>query len=300
MKELSVDEFMSKRVVGMILRVYANREEDIPKRIAMVREAVERGRAVAIRHKRLIKKIDILVWADKRYPESDCGKTTETLKKIFKNENEDLSITEVTDADIFCGILNQGIYRQIRYAHADYTTIVSSEAFSYMTNETFESMVEAACKGARAIGVAINELTQSILEGRICNSFSMWHNESLATVNMFDIRSAKPIERPGIFYLKGWSQEKDEYVYYHLAGVEEITALVRMTDNFGSCIAPVIPSGPGVHQYLIPDPAKDKEGWDRYVAKIATKTNRQIVYLAYEGCDISSLKGGVMPEYRKF
>ena len=181
----------------------------------------------------------------------------------------------------------------------DYSIIASAEAFSYMTPETMRDMLNAACKGAKAIPVAITELTQSILEGSGANTFMMLHNESLGTVGLFDLKAAKPNDDRTAHYMKGWNAEKGD-VYYHLAGVEEVIPLARMIQTFGACIAPIVPSGEGVKAYIVPDPVTQSELWLRHISKMGTKFERHSAHLASIGIDPSYIKGGVMPDYRRF
>ena len=290
-------DFLARKKVGMILRVYATKPEDASNRVSMIEKAVAAARNATVDGKPLIQRIDVLVWSDQNYKDADCGQTAGALRQKFTDE-KNLFVSEVKHGDIFCGILNYGVVHQLRHG-CDYSLIVSAEAFSYMTPQTMEAMIDAACAGARAIGVAINELTQSIKDGRVANTFAMWHNESLMTVGGFDLRAAKPANEFSTHYMKGWSQEKGEHVFYHLAGVEEVIPLARLTETFGPCIAPILPSGEGVQQYRVPDPVKSPELWQRHNSKMGTKLERQTALLASIGIDINFLKGGVMPEYRQ-
>lgn len=290
-------DFLARKKVGMILRVYATKAEDVPNRVGMIEKAVVAARKAMVDGKSLIQRIDVLVWRDQNYKDADCGQTAEALRQKFAAE-KNLFVSEVRHGDVFCGILNYGVVHQLRHG-CDYSLIVSAEAFSYMTPETMEAIMGAACKGALAIPVAITELTESVLEGRGANTFMMWHNESLMTVGGFDLRAAKPANEFSAHYMKGWSQEKGEPVFYHLAGVEEVIPLARLTETFGPCIAPILPSGEGIQRYQAPDPATSPDLWQRHISKMGTKLERQSALLATIGCDISFLKGGVMPEYRQ-
>lgn len=287
---------MARKKVGLILRVYAKEENQIMARVEMIGKAISAARKATVDNKELIQRIDVLVWNDQNYPDADCGRTADALSDHFGHE-KNLFVTDFSYGDIFCGILNYGVAHQLRHG-VNYSIIVSAEAFSYMTPETMTAMVNAARKGALAIGVAINELTPSILDGRIANTFAMWHNESLMTVGGFDLRAAKPVDDRSAFYMKGWSSEKQEDVFYHLAGVEEVIPLARMVQIFGPCIAPILPQGEGIQRYQAPDPAAEPELWKRHIAKMGTKFQRQCALLAQIGVEPSFLEGGVMPEYR--
>jgi len=302
-KQKRKKDFLARKKVGMILRVYATKAEDVSNRVSMIHEAVAAAYKATVDGHQLIKRIDVLVWSDENYADADCGLTRGALFESFFTDpdyplHSGFHLSEVKHGDLFCGLLNYGVVHQLRHG-CDYSLVISAEAFSYMTPETMDAMVNAACSGARAVGVAINELTQSIKDGRIANTFAMWHNESLMTVGGFDLRAAKPANEFSTHYMKGWSQEKKEPVFYHLAGVEEVIPLARLTETFGPCIAPILPSGEGVQQYQIPDPIGSPELWQRHISKMGTKLERQSALLAAIGMDISFLRGGVMPQYRQ-
>lgn len=294
----NLTNFLSRKKVGLILRVFATKESEIPDRIKMIANMINRANSINLLNRQVISRIDILVWADPKYAgQSDCGKTTEELRIAFpRSQDSNVFISEVKHGDLFCGILNYGIALQSR-AGIDYSIIASHEAYSYLNAETISEMVMAANNGSLAIGVAINELTQSVLEGRLANTFCMWHNISLLTVGGFDLRAAKPVNNDLATIIRGYHEKKGE-VSYQLAGVEEVIPLARLTETFGACLAPILPQGEGVQKYQTPNPAKDYDLWLRHVSKMGTKLERQSALLAMIGFDLSYLIGGVMENYR--
>jgi len=287
--------FLEREKVGLILRVYAEEESQIPRRLQMVREFVDRALSVKHNGRTIISQINILVWADKNYPESDCGKTADGLKAIFPHaKGNKVFINTVEHGDLYCGLLNYGLTLQTQ-AHVHYSIIASAEAYSYFNEETLMAMVEAAKKGALAIGIALNKLTESILEGRLANTFAMWHNLSLLSVGGFDLHAAKPIDPQKADYKIGWDEDEGE-IHYHTAGVEEIIPLIRLVKYFGQCLAPILPQGKGVQRYIVPtEPGLHK----RHMAKMLTKTERQTAHANWLGFSLTYLKGGILPEYRK-
>ena len=278
-----------RNTVGLVLRTFATKSDLIPERVKQVKAFVEKAVET-----RLINRIDVLVWADKRYEGCDCGGTAEAMRRALVSNTV---VSEVSSSDIFCGLLNYGVALQLRHG-IDYSIIASSEAVPYFSAENLENMLAAAGKGALSVGLAITELTESILEGRIANTFAMWHNASLVQVGGFDLVAAKPLRGELAAYLRGWT-EKDggREVFYHRAGVEEIIPLIRLVDTFGPCIAPIRPVGEGV-SYIVPDPRVDRTGYERHLQKMGTKRERQTAFAASIGADLSYLKGGVMPDYR--
>lgn len=303
-EEIAVEEkkrkdFLARKKVGMILRVYATEERFIPDRLTMVEKAIAAARQATVDGQPLIRRIDVMVWNDQRYEGADCGQTARALRSKFSNE-KDLFITDFKHGDLFCAILNRGIFHQSKHG-VDYSLIVSAEAFSYMTPETMKEMVTAVCRGALAVGVAITELTDSILEGRLANTFCLWNNEALMTVGGFDMMAAKPDK--SIFPVKvyvGKKQTEAGLAVYHGAGVEEVVPLIRLYKNFDEkpCLAPILPQGAGIQRYIVPDKEKDPEGWRRHWNKIGTKLERQMAHLNSIGVFPSALKEAVMQEYR--
>jgi len=291
LERISRKEFVEwgQRKIGLLLRTYAGKEEDIPRRLEMVKEAVDTSFRAKVDDRQVIWRVDVLIPSDKRYKDCDCGKTAEILREKF-NAGNGFYVTEVQAGDNFCSIINDGLMIQARHG-MDYSLIMSSEVFPYMNSEVMTAIIDAACNGARAIGIAINELTQSIMEGRIANTFALWHIDSLMGVGGFDLRAAKPMMAETGTYLDNGVKP------YVLQGVEEMIPLVRMVRKFGPCIAPLMPRGEGIQQYVVPtDPA----ALAVHMTKMGTKMQRQTAFLNSVGCDIDFLKNaGIMPEYKQ-
>lgn len=62
---------MARKKVGMLLRVYAAEERFVPDRVALVEQAVAAARKATVDSQQLVKRTDVLVWADKNYADSD-------------------------------------------------------------------------------------------------------------------------------------------------------------------------------------------------------------------------------------
>lgn len=297
MAAITREEFLANNNFGMILRTYATRKNDVSNRVAMIKKVVRATHNAFVDGKQLVKRIDILVWTDKDFPESDCGETAATLQKKFAKE-KNVFISEFPHGDIFCSILNGGVYRAGQNG-IRYSIIISPEAYSYVTSEIFSDIVEAARDGALAIGVAIDELEDSVLDGRIANTFAVWNNQALASVGLFDLDAAKPFNEHVAHYLRGWDRESEENVYYHLAGVEEMIPLARLIDEYGPCVAPILPRGNGFRRYKAPDSRRHPYLYAKHIQKMETKLERQTALLASINVDISYLEGGVMSKYKK-
>ena len=175
--KMSLKAFMSECRVGLILRTFAKKQSQVKDRLEMIQKIIEKIRPIMFMEKQLIRRIDVVVWNDERYfdfvdgqsvPAADCGATTETLRDVYKNDKL-INMSQVRQGDLFCGALNYGLELQKKY-RITHSLIVSAEASSYINQENLENMIVAMCRGALVSGLAITELTQSILEGRIANT----------------------------------------------------------------------------------------------------------------------------------
>lgn len=287
--------------VGAILRCYQGKPELVDNAVTLALASVDRMLSVQVGNRPFISRVEILIPMDEGYAEKDCGETAGKLRKAIAERSWKgvVFVSEVRHGDIFVGLLNYGTAKLLR-AGCDYGVILSKEAEAYFTTEAAEDLVHAAEAGALAMGLAITELTQSIMQGRIANTFAMWHLMSLMQVGGFDLRSAKPKkEAPIKSRAEAWDQGKLFYAYDN-AGVEEIVPLIRLTRTFGPCVAPIFPRGDGVKVWKAPDPVTDPDGYVRHVNKMGTKFIRQSYYAVSEHTDpeLSFLKGGVMESYR--
>ncbi|HEY4488745.1 MAG TPA: hypothetical protein VJB97_04470 [Candidatus Paceibacterota bacterium] len=280
---------------GLVLRVFAKTPEQVELNAEQVLAAYQEAAGLWVRGRPFFNSVLILVARDKDYLDCDCGETAAYLRKKLPPKAAS-DVLEVRHGDLFCGVLNYGIARLLR-DRIDYVAIVSHGALDYLRSEIIEKMVDAHEKGAAVTGVAIDELSQSIREGRIANTFAMWDAVKLMTVGGFDYRAAQPKKDSQIPHVECWNADKGQ-LSYPKAGVEEIIPLIRLGRTFGPCIAPIVPRESA--EWKAPDPEKDPEGHTRHISKMGTKHERQAWHAMSEGADISVLKGFVMPEYRTF
>lgn len=292
MKMLTPRQFMSEKKTGLLVRGFATKASDVPARVQLMDELTQKSLASVVEGKPFIAQVDILIWANQNdYPtEADCGELAPALKEHFRG-NRRVKVHEVTSGDLFCAILNYGIAMQVRDG-CDYTVVASAEANAYWDSDVPAEMVRLAGGGARAIGVAINELTDSVMAGRIANTMAMWRNIDLLSVGGFDMKAAKPKNDREAHYMKGVAPDGSER-YYHLGGVEEVIPLARMVDLFGACIGVIESKDPAL-RYVAPNQQQDPQGYGRYLAKFGTKSERQMAHLVSVGRDFSHLAAGVM------
>ena len=301
-KPMTIEHFATAKRRGLHLTVFASREEDVEKRVKWAVETVAQAEALTLLGRTFFQRIDILVpAAHTRWVDRDCGKTKDALVAALKSRKI-VNIQE-DDGDIFAGIRNMALAIQSRNG-IDYLMTLSPDARSYMNQETIDGIVEAVCDGATVVGVAIGEIKQSILAGRIAATFALWNVGAMISVGGFDIGAAgKTIDEKesdfvfGTNIVHGTSPVAGD-VSYALAGVEEMVPLASLVKKFGQCIAPILPRGEGVKHYQMPDPIKEREAWLRAQSKFATKYGRQLAHLHRVKRDLTYLWGGVMTKYQ--
>lgn len=287
--------FMARKRVGLLLRVFATEERHIGERIKQIQQLFGAAGMMAVEGHNVFRGCDIVVWDNQQFGKrSDCGETHSYVRGTFHRDST--RVHHLTSGDLFCSALNRGIYEQVRHG-MDYTLVMSTEAESYLTSETCRRIIEAACNGARAVGVAIGELEESILRGRLANTFCLWHNESLLQVGGFDKAAEMPLDaEAGRHVYGGWDYGISGKIYYPMQGVEEIVPLCRMAREFRPerCIAAVLPGGEGVQRYKVPDSATERDLWERHMAKMATKEMRQAALAHQAGFNLSCLGSSLM------
>ena len=274
---------LDRKRFGAVIRVFAKTPEQVARNVAQATEAAHRmlgstaGRNMVFRGKRLFSEVLILVAADKNYPDHDCGLTAAALRKNFAGVSN-VAVLEVRHGDLFCGVLNYGAAKLLRN-RCDYMCVLSHGALSYLTEPTLVKVLEKFESGAKSVGVAFEDLAESVLEGRIANTFAFWDLEALGTVGLFDYSAAQvPLNdtsgRPA-------------------GGVEEIIPLLRLAEVFGTCIATVVPDAAGA-KWMIPDQSADPEGYERHMKKMQSKLARQEARAAADRKDLKALKSALM------
>lgn len=291
---------LHSKKVGALLRCFAREVHLVDNAVTLALASVERMLSVRVRGCQFVSRVEILVPTDESYTEKDCGETAGRLRAAIAQRGwkKYVYVSEIQHGDIFVGLLNYGVGKLLQ-AGCAYGIILSKEAEAYFTPEAAEDLVRAAEAGALAMGVAISELTESVMQGRIANTFAMWHLLSLVQVGCFDARSAKPKKDASIkSRAEAWDKGKLFYTYDN-AGAEEIIPLIRLIRTFGPCVVPIFPRGEGIKVWQAPDPNTDPEGYFRHQGKLGTKFIRQSYFAQAEQADpeMTFLKGGVMPDY---
>jgi hypothetical protein len=292
---------LDRKKVGVVLRTFAKTPDQVAAQVTQITETVDRLGTLLVQNHPAFSRIDVMVAADEHYVDCDCGQTAEALRSALSGR-KNVFVSEVKHGDLFCGLLNYGVALQNR-AGIDFTAIISTAVREYITPENIAAMIEALSSGAKVTGLALAELTDSILEGQIANTFAIWDNVALLTVGGFDLKATNALRNDRLTtYLRGWNEAQEKQtgsgdVYYPTAGVEEIIPLVRLVGLHGQCIAPLRPCGAA--RWQAPDPIMDPDGYVRHLKKMGTKLPRQMAFASTVGADLTFIQGGVMKQYRQ-
>lgn len=194
----------------------------------------------------------------------DCG---ETAEKICEKIHEAFGINFYTVAVIqpsghhSCEALNAGVESLYR-SGCTHVTIVSNKAIEVMDKTVMNATMDLFKDGAKVVGVALNELFQCIISGRVQNTFATWRIATLREVGGFDSQT----------------------------GVEEIAPTVRLVQKYGKCIGVVIPDdAPSLNV------RKSKDGQDRHLEVMTTKLERQEAECSRFGVTFDDISKAVLP-----
>ncbi|MBI5401170.1 MAG: hypothetical protein HZB12_03605 [Candidatus Yonathbacteria bacterium] len=253
---------MSKKI-GLLLRSYAKTAEDVPGVVERALKSINRvsnlwrlrDDSPAFNQIIIVTPIDY-----------DCSETAEAIRTILCTRAwqyiENVTVLEAPGHHS-CGALNSGV-DILATLGVGYTVIVSNKAIAALTADTTEAIIEAFDVGAKAVGVAVDELQDVVLDGRIQNTCAGWEINALRAVGGFD-------------------SEK---------GVEEIASTVRLIREYGACIAVLDPK-----KKPVLDIRKTADGKARHDEVMNTKIARQLAEVERVGSDFNFIKSGIMPGY---
>lgn len=249
---------MSKKTIGLLLRSYTSQREDVLGVVDRAVRSIKHASGLLKDDAPIFKEIVVLVPSD-----YDCSITAGAIRR----ELEIFSIPRVTileaEGNHSSDVLNIGTDLLLGYG-VDYAVIASNKAISALTVESMSAIIKAFDNGAKAVGVAIHELQDIILKGRIQNTFSCWDIKALQAVGGFDSKK----------------------------GVEEIAPIVRLIREYGQCIAVITPA-----QMPTPDIRKTVDGKARYEEVMATKIDRQNEEVHRVDSTFEFIQSGIMPGY---
>lgn len=298
MSEALATKLLERNRVGALLRVFALTPEEVDRQTASVLASAEKLLAIRIGGRTVFSRIDILVSGDQDYVDSDCGLSGEQLRNnvLSKFPDAPVHVLEIKKGDIYCVLLNYGIANQLEDRIA-YSMVISHSAIAYITPENIFELLGMMYNKARVAGLAINELKDLILRGRVSNVFSIWHNKSLISVGGFDFRAAQkhkgaPIESVAEYGHVAELQPDREKPSYPVVGSEEIIPLIRLVNLFGPCIGIVCP--PSDLSWNEADIDDSPVANARRVAKNATKQQRQEKMAKSIGESLRIIEDGIL------
>ncbi len=199
------------RTYGAVVRVFANNIGDVSGRVDR-----------ALGHAKYLLEVQKMFPALERIAfvipcDADCGQTYSALKIRFLETGLYSRIKMLT----FSGnqnreVLNNAINKivMMRVTHA---LILSGKAVEAITPMTLGAIDSKFADGAKAAGLAFDELAELVLSGCLQNTCMAWEIKSL-------IENTEGFE--------------------NIDGIEEIAPLVHLAREYGRCIAPImVPSG---------------------------------------------------------
>lgn len=247
----------TERIYGVLLRVYTPKPEEVADRVERALKHVHHVFDVAKEFPALHR---VVLVVPRDY---DCGLTYQALSKRIDAEGLSSLVSMLTPTGHHsCEALNFGL--TAAHLESSHALIVSGKAMSYLTLSVLRAFDEAFACGAKVVGLAVDELHDIVLEGRIQNTFAAWDIKALQQVGDFDSKG----------------------------GVEEIAPLVRLIREFGQCIAP-IDTVAGTLEVL-----KSETARARHEEVMTTKLVRQQAELDRVGSNFAEIKSGIMPGYQ--
>lgn len=244
---------MSERTYGVLLRVYTPKPTEVADRVERAMAYAEQLANVQPQFPTL-RRVAFLVPSD-----YDCGETARMLEERL-SDSHGFDVWTLPGHHS-CEVLNEGITRlQLAVTHA---IIVSGKAMSYMTLEVMRAIEHAFADSAKVTGIAVDELRDVVLSGRIQNTFAAWDIDALCGVDGFDSST----------------------------GVEEIAPIARLGEKYGQCLAPLDASGGAL------DIAPSETARVRHLEVMTTKLARQQMEAERVGSSFSLIKASILPGY---
>lgn len=245
-----------ERTYGLLLRVYTPKAEEVADRVERAMKHIHHVFDVAKEFPAL-HRVVIVVPCD-----YDCGLTYQVLSKRIDAEGLFSMFSILTPTGHHsCEALNFGLVAT--HLESTHALIISGKAMSYLTKPAMRAIDEAFANGAKVAGLAVDELRDTVLAGRIQNTFAAWDIDALYQVGEFDSKG----------------------------GVEEMAPLVRLGRKYGRCIAP-LDTGAGALDIHESETARA-----RHNEVMLTKLDRQLKEVLRVGSSFVEISSCVMPGY---
>jgi hypothetical protein len=306
MSSQSVKSLLSTNKVGVLVRAFATEQKNVPSTVDGVVRLVSRLGEARVEGMPAFREVFIVIFADKRFgTRADCGELHAPLRTAVTEVTSahphlKVRIEEVLHGDLNWGILNYG-FSGLHRAGCDLIASISPQSVSICTDKNLADVYTAFTRGAKAACLAVYDKL-GIAQGCFSNACTVWDANALAGVGNFDERTAMPVDESRANWKRGYHPDLG-FVWYLMQGVEEIAPLLRLVDQFGECLAPIIPvealtQGEGGILYELPDRETSPDLWQRKMRQLVTKRCRQNTAAESSGRNLACLKGGVMREYR--
>jgi hypothetical protein len=226
------------RKYAILLRVYTPKKEEVEDRVARAINHAHQLANLANKHGG-IRKLFFLVPR-----EHDCGNTADALASRLALERISFDIEVVRSPGHHSSdTLNDGVIRASTLA--THVIIISGKALGFFTLDVMHKIDTAlSVINFRAVGVAVPELRDIVLSGRVQNTFAVWHIAALRDVGLFDAKN----------------------------GVEEIAPLVHLCSKYRTCIG-VLDVCTEKHGL---DISNSDTAQDRHKEVMSTKITRQL------------------------
>lgn len=263
---MNLRDFFSGNRFGLILRVSGNTEELARRRFVYLQQVLKAFN-IKLFGQPLLQRADIAVWSNPLYANHcDIGVTFHRLQQL-RGYKFPIVPHQIKRGDVACVALNDLMQEQ-RHAGITHSFVWSAEAFSYADKHTIQTMLRAAGKGARAVGVLLHEYADLMRQcGWVMNTAALWDLQSLQAVDGFDLRAQLPPE-----------------TYGTASSAEEVLTEIALVLRFGRCIALVpAPEGAG---YIAPHPERQPREAEIHAAKITTKRSRFGELAGVAGCAV--------------
>ncbi len=244
----------ASRMYGVLLRVYTPKTEEVAGRVDRALKHVRQILTVSGKFPAL-RRIALLVPRD-----YDCGQTYRMLLGRIVDERLHHRVAVYTPfGHHSCEVLNLGVKIELE-SSISHALIVSGKAMPYFTVSALTAIDKAFENGAKVAGLAVDELRDMVLDGRIQNTFAAWDIKALLGVGGFDCK----------------------------ADVEEIAPLVRLVRKFGPCIAPI-----DVWNAAL-DVHTSATARERHEQVMATKLNCQLAEFVRLGSNSEFIRKAIM------
>lgn len=238
---------------GVLLRGYTNKPEEVQEVVDRLFAMIQRAIELKFHH---------VVAVIPR--EKDCGETALALGRMVAESGYQTGgrISVLTAAgDPNSDALNTGV-SVLRKHDCYHALIISNKSLPFFTEANMEKMIAAIGKGAFVSGLALSDIRNSVLVGRLSNTAALWEIDTLLASGGFTSKQ----------------------------GVEEIYPMCDMVSRHGKCLAPVLPIEDK-------DFALRTDGEEHHQKVVDSKTVRQEEEARRYGVTLDHLYGGIMSGY---